>query len=112
MAVRQPTLYRWNSYIDESVNTLESSPDAAPSDRVLCQWVKRQHLVEEVMEKFHTDELTDAASASDPIIHNIVKSFEEKLNSWRKNIPEEVVSCEFYVTLVSHSNIFQSSPPC
>lgn len=106
MAVRQPTLYRWNSYIDESVNTLENSSDAAPSDRVLCQWVRRQHLVEEVMEKLHIDELIDTTSTSDPIIHNILKTFEESLDSWRKNIPEEVVSCEFHIILVPCSNVF------
>ena len=108
MAVRQPTLYRWNSYIDESVNTLENSPDAVPSDKVLCQWVRRQHLVEEVVEKFHTDELIEAASTSDPVIYTVLKTFEERLNNWRKNIPEEVVSCEFNFILVPRFNVFQS----
>ncbi|KAL9121296.1 MAG: hypothetical protein Q9187_002151 [Circinaria calcarea] len=71
---------------------LENSPDAAPSDKVLCQWVKRQHLLEEFMEKLHTDELADAASSSDPIIYSVLKTLEERLNSWRENIPEETMS--------------------
>ncbi|KAK5002313.1 hypothetical protein LTR28_011583, partial [Elasticomyces elasticus] len=66
MVLRRPSLVRWTNYMTECIEVLESSPEAAPSDRLLCQHVKIQQICEEIGLQFLMDDPTASISISDP----------------------------------------------
>lgn len=73
----------------DCVDVLESSPEAAPTDKILCQWVRSQHIAEEVGTRFSMDDPGATVSISDQNIQYALKSFELDLEKWSKNIPSE-----------------------
>lgn len=42
--------------MSESIDFLYSSPDALPSDKVLCEWVKGQQIAENIGMQFSMDD--------------------------------------------------------
>ena len=95
MGLRQPNLFRWDSYIDECVEVIENSVDAMPSDKVLCQWVKLQRLTDEIFEHFNPEDLPVCAAETNKVRQPILKGFEERLHEWRRQIPDGIASCKF-----------------
>ena len=95
MGLRQPNLFRWDSYIDECVEVVETSVDAMPSDKVLCQWVKLQRLADEISEQFNPEDLPLCAVERTKPRQPILKEFEERLHNWHKQIPDGIASCKF-----------------
>lgn len=90
MGLRRPNLIRWNAYMGDCVDFLENSPEAAPTDKLLCQWVRSQHLAEEVGTQFSMDDPFASVSISEPKVQFALKGFENDLQHWREQIPEEV----------------------
>ena len=76
----------------DSLDVLESSPEAAPSDRVLCQWVRSQHIAEEVGTSFSMDDPLATVSISDQKVQYALKGFERDLEKWSSQIPPDVQS--------------------
>lgn len=56
MGFRRPNLIRWTPFMAECVDFLYSSPDALPSDKLLCEWVKSQHIAENIGTQFSMDD--------------------------------------------------------
>lgn len=48
MSLHRPSLLRWTAFMSESVDVLETSLDAAPTDKYLCHLVWTHRLGEEV----------------------------------------------------------------
>ncbi|KKZ61243.1 hypothetical protein EMCG_04115 [[Emmonsia] crescens] len=92
MSLRRPLLTRWHPYMDESLEILETSPDALPSDRVLVQWVKLVHIGEEVLFQFSMDDPATNVDITDPKSQYALKGFERRLAEWRKEVPPECYS--------------------
>jgi hypothetical protein len=90
MGLRRPNLVRWSPYTEECVETLETSPDALPSDKVLCQWVRIQHISEEVGLQFSMDDQSVSVSISDAKVQHALKGFERELEAWRKQAPSNI----------------------
>lgn len=105
MDLRQISLLRWNSYMDECIGVLETSSDALPSDRVLCQWVKLQRLTDDITAQLQGD---SPMVASDPKSRNNPKGFEHQLSEWEQQKPKEISSCESTFVL----NDIHSIVPC
>ena len=76
----------------ECVDVLENSPDAAPSDKSLCQWVRSQHIAEEVGTQFSMDDPAATVSISDSKVQYALKGFERDLQKWSSQIPPEAFS--------------------
>jgi hypothetical protein len=84
MVLRRPILLRWTNYMAESVRILETSPEALPSDRLLCQQVKMAHIGEKISVEFCMDDPSVEVAISDPKVIYALKIFENELNGLRE----------------------------
>ncbi|KAI4672368.1 uncharacterized protein J4E78_000869 [Alternaria triticimaculans] len=84
MVLRRPILLRWTNYMAESVRILETSPEALPSDRLLCQQVKMAHIGEKISVEFCMDDPSVEVTISDPKVIYALKIFENELSSLRE----------------------------
>lgn len=79
MVLRRPILLRWTKYMEESVKILETSPDAFPSDKLLCQQVKMAHIGENISVQFCMDDPSVEVAISEPKVIYALKIFENEL---------------------------------
>jgi hypothetical protein len=79
MVLRRPILLRWTKYMDESVKILETSPEALPSDKLLCQHVKMAHIGENISVQFCMDDPSVEVVISEPKVIYALKIFENEL---------------------------------
>lgn len=89
MAQRRPNLLRFTKFMDECIEVLESSPEASPTDRNLCQWVKLQKIAEEVGIGFAFDDPNANVSIDDERVQFSLKGFARQLEEWRSKCPKE-----------------------
>lgn len=83
MILRRPILLRWTKYMEESVKILETSPDALPSDKLLCQQVKMAHIGENISVQFCMDDPSVEVAISEPKVIYAMKIFENELQQLR-----------------------------
>lgn len=95
MGLRRPNLIRWTNFMADCVDVLEQSPDAAPSDKALCQWVRSQHIAEEIGTQFSMDDPVANVSISDAKVQHALRGFERDLDKWSSQIPPEVQSSKY-----------------
>ncbi|MCJ1474165.1 hypothetical protein MMC13_002823 [Lambiella insularis] len=91
MGLKQPNMLHWNSYLDECIKTLDTSPDAIPSDRIFAHWAKLQRLKDEILLRFETDDACTTADTRDVGAHYL-KEFQEQLSNWEAQKPKDVSS--------------------
>ncbi|KAF2727489.1 hypothetical protein EJ04DRAFT_136946 [Polyplosphaeria fusca] len=84
MVLRRPILLRWTKYMEESVHILETSPEALPSDRSLCQHVKMAHIGENISVQFCMDDPSVEVAISEPKVIYALKIFENELRQLRE----------------------------
>jgi hypothetical protein len=96
MGLRRPNLIRWTPFMQDCVEVLETSPDAAPTDRALCNWVRIQHIAEEIGTAFSMDDPTAKVSIADQKVQYSLRGFENNLESWRSQVPPEAQSRKLY----------------
>nr|POE92367.1 hypothetical protein CFP56_70438 [Quercus suber] len=89
MVLRRPNLVRWTNYMKESIEVLESHPDAYPSDKLFCQHVKIQHICEDIGLQFLMDDNTATISITDPKVTYALTVLENQLKTWKENIPPQ-----------------------
>jgi hypothetical protein len=89
MGLRRPNLIRWTPFMSDCIEFLETSPEAAPSDKVLCQWVRSQHIAEEVGTQFSMDDPLATVNIADSKVQYALKGFERDLEKWSSQIPPE-----------------------
>jgi hypothetical protein len=83
MVLRRPILLRWTKYMEESVKILETSPEALPSDKILCQHVKMAHIGENISVQFCMDDPSVEVSITEPKVVYALKIFENELEQLR-----------------------------
>src|ERR1700756_80523 len=83
MALRNPMLIRWSSYIEECLEFFAASSAILPSDAWLCHLVRNQHIAEDVAMLFSMDDPASTVSLSDPKIKFLLRSFEQRLENWK-----------------------------
>ncbi|PBP26492.1 c6 zinc finger domain containing protein [Diplocarpon rosae] len=98
MGLRRPNLIRWTTFMAECVEVLETSPDALPSDKNFCQWIRSQHIAEDIGNRFSMDDPSTKVSIADPTIQHALKGFEIELEDWVSKIPPEANSPCLQVT--------------
>jgi hypothetical protein len=90
MGLRRPNLIRWSSYMGECVEVLESSPDAASTDKFLCQLVRNQRIAEEVSIQFQMDDPCAIVNIADPKVQYALRGFERDLEHWSQQVPKDL----------------------
>ncbi|EMR71965.1 putative fungal specific transcription protein [Eutypa lata UCREL1] len=89
MALHRTNLIRWNSFMTECMDILESSPEAAPTDRYLCNLVWTHRLAEEVGMQFSMDDPTVVVNIAEPKVQYALRGFERDLSKYSDSIPKE-----------------------
>jgi hypothetical protein len=108
IALRRPNLVRWTPFMAESVDVLETSPDAAPSDKYLCHLVWTHRLFEEVGAQFSFDDPSATVDLNSPRSQHVLKALERDLDKYRAAVPEELKSQRKFL---KHTLIPPPPPP-
>lgn len=88
MALHRPNLIRWNSFMTECIDILESSPEAAPTDKFLCHLVWTHRLAEEVGIQFSMDDPSSFVNVAEPKVQYALRAFERELTKYSDGIPQ------------------------
>lgn len=80
--------------MDDCVDYLMKSPEALPSDRQLCHFVRLQHIADEIGYQFSMDDPCAIVGISDLKVQYAIKNFERQLEEWRAHVPKELESSE------------------
>jgi hypothetical protein len=83
MVLRRPILLRWTKYMEESVKILETSPEALPSDKMLCQHAKLAHIGESISVQFCMDDPSTEVTITEPKVIYALRMFENELQQLR-----------------------------
>lgn len=91
MALHRPFLLRWTSFMSECLDVLESSPEAAPSDKYFCHLVRTHQLAEEIGFQFCMDDPTVSVNLSEYMTQHKVRGFERELEKHRQEVSRELM---------------------
>lgn len=91
MSLRRPLLVRWSNYADECVEVLQTSEDAAPTDKWLCFLVRGQHIAEDIGLEFSMDDPASQVSLTDHKTQYHLKAFERQLEEWERSATPEML---------------------
>lgn len=106
MVLRRPILLRWTKYMEESVKILETSPEAFPSDKLLCQQVKMAHIGENISVQFCMDDPSVEIAISEPKVIYALKIFENELQQLKdENAKLGEVDRRFSSSFIFEANI-------
>lgn len=92
MSYRRPASLPYGPWVEDCLQTLESSPDAHLNDLRLVQWVKLQRIAEESLSAASLDREWPA-DFSDARTRFIFKACLERLEVWRRLAPAEIINC-------------------
>lgn len=82
-------LVKWQPYMDECLQILETHPDALPSDRRLIWWAKLGYIMEQAGVQLTAEDPYSMISFSDSKTRYTIKAFAHQLAQFRREIPEE-----------------------
>lgn len=91
MSLHRPFLLRWTSFMAECMDVLESSPDAAPTDKYFCHLVWTHQLAEEIGFQFCMDDPSISVNLSDHMTQHRIRSFERELEKHKTQLPAELM---------------------
>jgi hypothetical protein len=94
MALHRPHLIRWTPFMTECIDILESSPDAAPTDKYFCHLVWTHKLAEEIGVQFSMDDPSAIINITDTRTQYALKGFERDLERYRSSIPDTMLQRE------------------
>ena len=72
--------------MNDCLSVLETSPDAAPTDKRFIAWIRIQRLVEECVLAFSLDDPGNTASLCDIRVQQMLKGFENQMNDLMKSM--------------------------
>jgi hypothetical protein len=102
MVLRRPILLRWTKYMEESVQILETSPEAFPSDKILCEHVKMAHIGENISVQFCMDDPSVEVAISEPKVVYALKIFENELQQLKAEHAEKYQEVDPAIRLAQH----------
>jgi hypothetical protein len=112
MGLRRPNLIRWSPFMADCIEVLENSADAAHSDKILCQWVRSQHIAEEVGTQFSMDDPMANVSIADSKVQYALKGLERDLDKWSSQVPVDIQSRKSpHIDHISQDILTRSSRP-
>ena len=91
MALHRPNLVRWSPFMSECVEILETSPDAAPTDKYFCHLVWTHRLAEEVGIQFSLDDPSSTVNITDSRTQYALKGLERDLERYSNSIPPDLL---------------------
>jgi hypothetical protein len=79
-------MLRYNRWLSDCIDVLETSPDAVASDKILIGWVRLLIIAEEASTSLSFDDPGDMPSLSEHRVQLMLKSFEKRLEIWKDNL--------------------------
>lgn len=89
MKTRRPNLLSWNPWMSRCTLHLQRSPHIR--DKQMAVWFELQRLVDEVMTSFGLEDTSVANPLSDMRILTILRWFDDRMQSWKKDISPEML---------------------
>ncbi|KAK1998629.1 hypothetical protein LX36DRAFT_748921 [Colletotrichum falcatum] len=89
MALHRPNLVRWTPFMAESMEVLQTSADAAPTDRYFCHLVWTHRLAEEVGIQFCMDDPGIVPNITDSRTQYSLRMLERDLEKYTSAVPKE-----------------------
>lgn len=89
MNLRLPNMLRFTNWMAECVDFLETSPEAAPTDKRFTAWVKLQHIVEDCAMALGLDNSDDTLSLDDERAQLMLKGAEKQLAAWKTQVTSD-----------------------
>ena len=90
IALRRPNMVRWTPFMAESVEILETSPDAAPSDRYLCHLVWTHRLTEDIAAQFNLEDPSVITDVNEPRTQHVLRALERDMDRYHASLPEDL----------------------
>ncbi|KAH0491439.1 hypothetical protein TgHK011_002871 [Trichoderma gracile] len=91
MSLHRPNLIRWTPFMTECLEILESSPDAAPTDKYFCHLVWTHRLAEEVGSQFSLDDPSTVVNITDARTQYALRALERDLDKYIASIPKNLM---------------------
>ena len=95
MSLHRPNLIRWTPFMTECLELLESSPDAAPTDKYLCHLVWTHRMGEEIGVQFSMDDPGANVSILDARTQYALRVLERDVEKYRDAVPRELMHREY-----------------
>ncbi|OBR15209.1 Fungal specific transcription factor [Colletotrichum higginsianum IMI 349063] len=113
MALHRPNLVRWTSFMAESMEVLQTSADAAPTDKYFCHLVWTHRLAEEVGIQFSMDDPAVVPNITDSRTQYSLRMLERDLEKYTASVPKEemqsTLRMSFHIAL--HTKTDDIRPP-
>jgi hypothetical protein len=84
--------------MERCIEFFEGNCDALESDKLLCQWVRGQHISEEICHNFSMDDPSAEVDSLDVKLQYIIGAFEQQLDRWRVQIERLPQKCKYHNT--------------
>lgn len=88
--LQRPPIHRWDTHIEECLKTLETSPDAAPTDAWICHVIRYTHITEDVQHQFGLDGINPVVSFKDPKTMFQLRAFDNQVIDWQANATDKM----------------------
>lgn len=111
MALHRTNLIRWNSFMTECMDILESSPEAASTDRYLCNLVWTHRLAEEVGMQFSMDDPSVTVNITEPKVQYALRGFERDLAKYSDSITKEDKKRKYLLYPILQDSLTAQSVP-
>jgi hypothetical protein len=79
-------MLRLTNFMKESIEILETSGEAAESDKILCEWVRLQIISEEIAQTFELDDPSAEVSVHDTRVQLATRAFVRRLDEWKEKV--------------------------
>ena len=90
VSLRLPNALRFNHWMVDSIEVLQHSPDAAPSDKKFIAWIKMQRIVEECGSALALDDPAESTvSLADERTQAVLRACESRLSDWRRTYADK-----------------------
>lgn len=82
VVLRFTPLLWWTDYTEECVRILEESPDALPSDKVLCKHIRLARITERIVREFSLDNPSERCFLDDELASSVCRLDEEVMRGF------------------------------
>ena len=85
--MRRPNEQKWTQHHNDCLFMLEYSPHALPTDRLLCQYIRAEHLCDQIASQLHFGDYTVCHDVSEPVTKFLMQDLQNKITDWKSPIP-------------------------
>jgi hypothetical protein len=99
MILRRPILLRFNDFMRECLETLESSEGALPSDKLLCQHIHHARILEDIAVQFAMDDPAVNLTMTDGKVSYGIKHHEQSIAEiMARNLSSPAIQLSAHIT--------------